>query len=78
MPVWLEVKVANDNWQRTPEDIDSLEQAEACARAMIVCGVVTPEGVRIMWAADADSAPRARAIDVADWGLLRTREDLAG
>jgi len=78
MAVWLEIKAANDNQWRAGEDLASLEQAEECARAMIICGVVTPDGIHIVWSPDAYGAPRARAIDAADWGLLRAREDLAG
>lgn len=56
MPLWLELCPANDtDWRRLDEDEASLVAAEERARAMIVCKIVTPDGVRIVWEPGGDA-----------------------
>lgn len=76
MPLWLELRPANDtDWRRLDEDEASLVAAEERARAMIVCKIVTPEGIRIVWSPEEERSPARRlsAVDVAEFALAGGR-----
>jgi len=76
VPCFIEIKPANDtDWRRLDEDEASLVAAEERARAMIVCKIVTPDGVRIMWS-PGRQASMARALgarELADLALIGGR-----
>lgn len=73
VPVWLELRPANDaNWRRFADDEATLAAAEHRARAMIQCKIVTPEGVRIVWSPRDERAPAPTytARDLAEFARL--------
>jgi hypothetical protein len=75
VPLWLELRPANDtDWRRLDEDEASLVAAEERARAMVVCKIVTPDGVRIVWAPAEEQSP-ARRITEADLALIAVRRN---
>ncbi len=76
MPCFIELKPANDtDWRRLEDDEATLLAAEERARAMIVCKIVTPDGVRIVWSPRRESTPARRMgeRELADLALIGGR-----